>query len=115
VTREEIEALAASVAPIVAAEVAQQLVDRIIESRARRLVDAAELASVLGVEREWVYEHQDQLGVIRLGDGRRPRLRFERTRALEAFEGLSTARNPVARGRPRSPVARPRRPHRSAR
>jgi len=46
-------------------------------------VDAAELAAVLEVDRERVYEHGEQLGAIRLGDG--PRLRFEIRRAVESF------------------------------
>jgi hypothetical protein len=40
------------------------------------LVDAATLAHVLGVEREWVYQHAKQLGAVRLG-GPRGRLRFD--------------------------------------
>jgi hypothetical protein len=38
---------------------------------------AAEVADRLNVERSWVYGHADELGVIRLGDGPRPRLRFD--------------------------------------
>ena len=46
-------------------------------SSARGLVDAATLAAELGVERSWVYTHRDELGVIRLGTGSKPRLRFD--------------------------------------
>ncbi len=41
-----------------------------------RHVDAAELARVLAVERDWVYAHAHELGAVRLG-GPRGRLRFD--------------------------------------
>jgi hypothetical protein len=41
-----------------------------------RFIDAVAVARLLGVERDWVYEHADQLGGIRLG-GPRGRLRFD--------------------------------------
>jgi hypothetical protein len=41
-----------------------------------RLVDAATVADSLGVERDWVYAHADQLGAVRLG-GPKGRLRFD--------------------------------------
>jgi predicted DNA-binding transcriptional regulator AlpA len=42
----------------------------------QRWLDAQEVAQRLGVSREWVYEHADELGARRIGSGRRPRLRF---------------------------------------
>lgn len=42
-----------------------------------RLVTATEVARWWGVERSWVYQHALRLGVIRLGSGPRPRLRFD--------------------------------------
>jgi hypothetical protein len=41
------------------------------------LVDAAQVAVALGVSRQWVYEHAENLGGERLGDGVRPRWRFD--------------------------------------
>jgi hypothetical protein len=41
------------------------------------LASAAEVARELGVGRQWVYEHAEQLGAHRLGDGPRARLRFD--------------------------------------
>jgi hypothetical protein len=41
-----------------------------------RLVDATAVAESLGVERDWVYAHADQLGAVRLG-GPKGRLRFD--------------------------------------
>jgi hypothetical protein len=43
---------------------------------AARLVDAATLAAMLGVERDWVYTHARELQAVRLG-GKRGRLRFD--------------------------------------
>jgi len=51
------------------------------------LLTASEVALAFNVTRGWVYAHADELGAIRLGDGPRPRLRFEPavvTRALRA-------------------------------
>ncbi|MDP9416493.1 MAG: hypothetical protein M3P48_01320 [Actinomycetota bacterium] len=50
-----------------------------------RLVDAAEVARRFGLRREWVYEHADRLGAVRLGDGPRPRLRFKVERVEQAL------------------------------
>lgn len=43
----------------------------------RRLLTAEEVARWWGIGRRWVYDHADELGVRRLGGGRRPRLRFD--------------------------------------
>ena len=43
----------------------------------RRLVDAAELVAMFGIERSWVYAHAIELGAVKLGDGKKPRLRFD--------------------------------------
>jgi hypothetical protein len=66
---EEIEAIAQRVAELIA--------DRLAPPAPReRLVDAAQLAGLPGVERDWVYAHADQLGGVRLG-GPKGRLRFD--------------------------------------
>lgn len=52
-----------------------------------RYVDAATLAAYLKVERDWVYTHAHQLGAIRLGDGPRSRLRFDREVVSERLAG----------------------------
>ena len=43
---------------------------------ARAWLTAQEVAQLLGVSREWVYAHADELGAMRIGSGPRPRLRF---------------------------------------
>jgi hypothetical protein len=54
-----------------------ELLDRRGLSGGPELVDAAELARRLGIERSWVYTHAIELGAVRLGSGRKPRLRFD--------------------------------------
>jgi hypothetical protein len=41
------------------------------------MLTAAQVAARFNVDRSWVYAHAEQLGVVRLGDGPRPRLRFD--------------------------------------
>lgn len=77
--------------PLDERRLAERLADRICERLAERLdanipagpgdlLDAAEVARLLGCERGWVYEHKAELGAVRLGAGSRPRLRFPRAR-----------------------------------
>jgi hypothetical protein len=58
------------------------------------LVDAAVVAEHLDVSRGWVYRHADALGAVRLGTGRRARMRFDLARAVEAAASLG---EPVTR------------------
>jgi hypothetical protein len=52
--------------------------DRLTRAREKgRLVTVAELASWLQVEPSYVYEHADELGAMRLGNGPKARLRFD--------------------------------------
>jgi hypothetical protein len=77
--------------PRLIAEIADRLSDAIVERvveaiRAEGILpqgdasaswrDAKAVAELLGVERDWVYEHADELGASRIGSGPRPRLRF---------------------------------------
>lgn len=78
----------------------------------RRLVDAATLATELGVERSWVYEHRDELAPVRLGAGSKPRLRFDVQAARQALAGWSAAR--VVSGDRAGGVVPPRRRRHSA-
>ena len=72
------------------------------------LVDALEVANYLGVDRSWVYEHADELGARRLGNGPRARLRFSLAEVDERLSACSAGREsatpePAPRGalRPR--------------
>src|SRR5215211_6597101 len=93
-------------APEVIDAIARRVVE-LLSQRAparRELVDAAELAQRLGVERSWVYTHAIQLGAIKLGNGRRPRLRFDPQVAIErirAAQAQSEQGPPLRPPRPR--------------
>ncbi len=83
-----------SLDPTVIDEIADRLIDAIVERvveairsegnvrptrEATAWLDAREVAQRLGVSREWVYEHAEELGASRIGTGPRPRLRFAPT------------------------------------
>lgn len=81
-------------------------VAELVEERAPArtpLVDAAELARLLGVERDWVYRHAARLGAIRLGDRPGARLRFDVDAVLAGLPRPGGAPGPT------SPARRPRR------
>jgi hypothetical protein len=59
----------------------------------RRLLSAAELADELGVARSFVYEHADEFGAVRLGEGSKPLLRCPAQKA-----GGRRANRPVVTG-----------------
>ena len=61
------------------------------------LVDARELSTLLGVSVDYVYGHSTQLGAVRLGSGRRARIRFDVEAARRALD--ESRRRPP--GRPR--------------
>jgi hypothetical protein len=66
-----------------AEHVSERVVERIVELLDERnagpsLLDATQAARLLGVSRATVYSRADELGAIRIGEGPRPRLRFER-------------------------------------
>jgi hypothetical protein len=98
-------------------EVVDAIARRVVELLAHgasvhpELVDAAELARRLGVERSWVYTHAIQLGAIKLGGGRRPRLRFDPQVAVERIRAAQERPDqgqPLRPLRPRPPDGRPR-------
>ncbi len=94
----------------IAQRVAQLLHERSdTSSQPAQLLDAAQLATHLGVTRTWVYEHAHQLGAIRLGTGTKARLRFDLDTATNAIERLQEKPSPDPMksesprlGRPRS-------------
>jgi hypothetical protein len=94
-----------------APEVIDAIARRVVELLAQRaperreLVDAAELARRLGVERSWVYTHAIRLGAIKLGNGRRPRLRFDPQVAIERIQ--VSARHEPDQGPPQRLRPRP--------
>lgn len=59
---------------------------------------ASEVAKRYRLHRGWIYEHAEELGAIRIGNGPRPRLRFD---AEQVERRLTSAREePVASARP---------------
>lgn len=77
-----------------------------------RLVDASEMARILGVTRGTVYQHAEELGATRLGDGPKARLLFDPGRALPGgsarspSEGSEEAESPATRPRSRGRARR---------
>jgi hypothetical protein len=59
------------------------------------LVGVDEVVARFGISRSYVYEHADELGAIRLGDGPKARLRFDVERVDEAL-GRSRRTRPTA-------------------
>lgn len=47
------------------------------EPKRQEYLTATEVSKTYRLHRGWVYEHAQELGAIRIGDGERPRLRFD--------------------------------------
>jgi hypothetical protein len=77
-------------------QIARRVTELIGSSHAPRYVDATDLAQILGVDREWVYEHARRLGAIRLG-GPSGRLRFDVRQVTEALAGPDSTARPMRR------------------
>jgi hypothetical protein len=108
---------AAEIAPETIERIAQRVVQLLHHERqqlddgadaSRDLMDAGELARHLGLTRAWVYEHAQQLGAIPVGNGPRPRLRFDTQTAMKALnarqrrdETVATKTDGPRPGRPR--------------
>jgi hypothetical protein len=71
------------------------------ERRAGELIDAAELARRLGVDRSWIYAHAIELGAVKLGRGPRPRLRFDPGFATKGFRASVGPRESTKPSQPR--------------
>jgi hypothetical protein len=84
----------------VAERVLELLAERGAPAGRSRLVSAAELAEVLGVTRDTVYCHADELSAVRLGA--RGRLRFDVEKAIAAW----TACEASSRSQPADAPAR---------
>lgn len=82
-----------------------ELLSRQADTPSVRLVDAAQLASVLAVERDWVYEHARELGAIRLG-GPHGRLRFDLRQVQRILAEQHEPKHEEPRSAPRRPPRR---------
>jgi hypothetical protein len=88
----------------IAARVVELLLDR--PPLASRAADAATVARELGVDRDWVYAHAEELGAARLG-GPRGRLRFDLARILRDLSTLNASKDaPAGRTSPATGQAR---------
>lgn len=74
----------------VAIRLSQILEDR-QQAAVPELVGPAELARLLGVSRSTVYEHKTELGGRPIGDGPRPRWRFDVDQALHRWRSACGA------------------------
>lgn len=92
---------------MLAAAIARQVANLIQANPRPQLVDATTLATRLGVSRDYVYAHAEELGGRRIGSGPRGRLRFDLHQALAAW--TTQPDKPTAR-QALPPPARPRRP-----
>jgi hypothetical protein len=91
---------------LLATAIAEHLADLLHHRPRVRLVDAATLASALGVSRDFVYAHANDLGGERIGNGPRGRLRFDLDKTLAAFAPRAAGQEP-----PQPPVPTPKRRH----
>lgn len=103
--QETIEELARALAPAIA----EVLADTLARDAYRpRVVDAAELAEILGLHVDTVRNRAEQLGGVRVltGEKGRPRWRFDLDRVLAAHR---PANGDLAHGSPDSRIPPPRR------
>ena len=69
------------------------------------LIDAAEVARRHGVTRSWAYDNAGRLGAVRLGNGSRPRIRFNPATVAAALASRIEPSSPTLRA-PRQRVDR---------
>jgi hypothetical protein len=75
-------------------------------NRPRRVLNAADVAEILGRDRRWVYAHAEELGAFRYGDGPKGRLgfdlgvieRWKRERQLATTRGRAPRRGRPPKG-----------------
>lgn len=79
--------------------IAQRVAELVREPETVQFIDAEEVAHRFSVSRDWVYEHADELGAVRVGDGSRPRIRFDVQKVSERFGSLAGSREPQRENR----------------
>ena len=105
---EALDRLAVRVAELLEPRLVEALEARSAQLDTGQLVDAGTVAQALGLSRATIYAHADELGAIRVGDGDKPRLRFDLEQARSAWRDSSREEpapkpaNRAARRRPRS-------------
>jgi hypothetical protein len=79
--------------------IARRVAELVKEDRATplpQLLTPEALAGEIGWTREAVYAHAEELGAIRLGEGERPRLWFDRSEVRKRLTPPPTSRTPDA-------------------
>jgi hypothetical protein len=89
----------------------QQIAERLVELLPRHvsgegLIDAAEVGRRLGISRSTVYEKAEELGAVRIGQGRRARLRFDPQRVVTQLAARNGALVSPALGARRAVASR---------
>jgi len=91
----------------IARRVVALLEKRHLQDGATELVDAVELARRFGIERSWVYSHAIELGAVKLGNGAKPRLRFDPAVAARVLQKVGEASAAVPPTRPGERAGQP--------
>lgn len=88
--------------------IAQRTAELVLERLAGvvPLVDAQTVAGALGISPETVRGHADELGVVRVGTGSRPRLRFDLATARAAWNARSVGERSQAAETPKASAPR---------
>ena len=84
-----VEATAKLVFELLGVEVAER-------DRGPVLEDARQTAERFSLSKRWVYEHAEELGVIRVGEGHRPRLRFDPHIVRQRIADLAQPQEPTS-------------------
>lgn len=108
---DDLAALARLVADELADRVLAQFSGAVNGGRAlthSRLLTAAEVGELVGLNREAVYRKADELGAVRIGTGPKPRLRFDAERVAAALATCSASRESSQQNLPRRQRSRQR-------
>lgn len=94
---DDLRELARLVAERVTAELSDALDHRAAPAQ---LLDAAQIARIVGMSRDGVYRRADEFGAVRIGSGPRPRLRFDPAKVAAALATCPATRESQPPNRP---------------
>jgi hypothetical protein len=107
-TPQAVEQVAARVATLLRRQ--QEQSAETIGNEQQGFLNVAQLARHFGLNPAWVYEHADELGAMRTGDGPKARIRFDLETATQAFRARQRPAEPIPAADKRRPTPRRRRP-----
>lgn len=111
-TPQAVEQVAARVATLLRRQ--QEQSAETIGNEPQGFLNVAQLARHFGLNPAWVYEHADELGAMRTGDGPKARIRFDLQTATQALRQHQANRSPApATVKPRKPAQAPVSPYRT--